>query len=390
MALLKNVKLEQNLLNPGILPDGSLLTSQRTTLFDGKVLNTDDTDFWENAGTGTTSFSNNIVNMSVTSGQWIVTQSRRRIHYSSGKPQIVEMTFDNFETEANVIKRIGYFSSSEVSPYNTIYDGFWIEDNGATKYLKCANLGTETVSIPLSEWDPYWVTYDFSKFSVIQFYFLWLGGAALIAFGGTAANGFKTMASAQYVESAEGTICSSPNQPVRYEIRSSTGTGNLRRICSQVSTAGSIKESGKSLGVYSTALACNTIGTIYALLGIKKRADRRDISVKFVDIAVSSTGTTDAGTLLLLKNPTLSAALSYSNNSNIQSASGTGQTVTETGRILHATPCEQTAIVSPTADDYLTWLSMSISNTPDEYVLAFRPETLNQSRFAAINMLEYI
>lgn len=391
MALLHDLSLVPNLKSSTYLPDGSLLVSQRSTLFDGKVLNADDTDFWHTLGTGTPAFSNNTVGMPVTPNQWIVTQARRRAPYFSGKPQVIEFTCDSFHTQAGVIKRIGYFSSSDVSPYSTALDGFWIEDDGTTKRLIAANLGTETVNIPLSQWGDEWASFNFENFTVFTLYFLWLGGAALISFGATASDGFRYQAAAQYVGSRKGAICSSPNQPIRYEIRSTGGTGTLTRICSFVGTAGSISESGKSLSVYNAdAVATNTITNTYVLKGIRKRVDRRDVSVKIQSIGCASLSTSDTGIMLLLLNPTLSAPLVYANVGNLEHATGTGETVTNVGRVLVAVAVGNEGVSEVLNNDFLTWMGMGINNVSDEYILAFKPLTLNQSRAGIIHMLEYV
>lgn len=391
MALLHESSLVPNLRSSTYLPDGSLLVSQRSTLFDGKILNADETDFWQTVGTGTPAFSNNTIAMPVTANQWIVAQARRRSPYFSGKPQVIEFTCDSFHTQAGVIKRIGYFSSSAVTPFDTLYDGFWIEDDGTTKRLMTANLGTITANVPLSEWGEEWANFNFENFSVFTIYFVWLGGAALISFGATASDGFRYQTQAQYISSRKGTISSSPNQPMRYEIRSTGGVGTLTRICSFVGTAGSISESGKSLSVYnSAAVTTNTVGTTFVLKGIRKRADRRDIAVKIQSIGCASLLTSDAGILLLLLNPTLSAPLSYSPISNIEEATATGQTVTNVGRVLVAVPIGNEGGTKRLDNDFLTWLSMGIENTPDEYILAFQALTNNQSRAGMIYLLEYI
>lgn len=81
------------------MTNGALKVGQLTTLFDGKILNQDDTDIWQTVGTGTGTFTPNLYQMTVSSGQYMVRQSKRFMHYFSGKSQIIEMTFDNFHTE---------------------------------------------------------------------------------------------------------------------------------------------------------------------------------------------------------------------------------------------------------------------------------------------------
>lgn len=82
-----------------------------------------------------------------------------------------------------------------------------------------------------------------------------------------------------YAGTATDTFILSPNQPIRYEIRSTTGTGSFRYICSQVSTEGSaITESGYNNSVISLSTAgipantVATIGTRYPLKSYKKKS----------------------------------------------------------------------------------------------------------------------
>jgi len=225
---------------------GRTRVSQITTLLAGKILGADDTTLFENVGTGTATYGSNKVNLSVTSGQYIIRQSKRFAPYFEGKCELVEATFDNFQTEANTTKRVGYFSSNAVAPYNSNLDGFFIEDNGTIKSLKAYRNGTLTIDVPFTTMDNYDAisSYDWSNFTVMAFDFLWLGGAILRFFVKTA-NGFELIHTVNYSGTATDTFILSPNQPIRYEVRSATGTGSLRYICSQIATEGSINEGGK-------------------------------------------------------------------------------------------------------------------------------------------------
>lgn len=55
---------------------GNLRVSQLTTLFDGKVLNTNSTFIWQNTGSGTPTFQSNKLNMAVSAGQYFIRQSK--------------------------------------------------------------------------------------------------------------------------------------------------------------------------------------------------------------------------------------------------------------------------------------------------------------------------
>lgn len=374
------------------MPSGALMTANPSIIFDGKILNADDTTLlWENVGTGTFTFTGNKVNMVVTAGQYCIRQSRRRMPYFSGYPQIIEQAFDNFNIEANVVKRIGYFSSNEVAPFQTSRDGFWLEMDGITYRLKAERSGTPSVNVPFADWDNYSLlsAYDFNNFSAIYFDFLWLGGAALRIWVCTADKGWVLGHSVSYIGNNQDTICTSPNQPLRYEIVSSTGTGDMRYICSQVSVGGNVDKLGFATPYINTAaIACNTIGTIYVLQGFKKNATYRDIAIKLISIGCINAATTDTGMLLFLRNPTLSAPLVYVATGKIDRAIATTQTVTAVNEIIAVIP-NNVGAQNNADDNYKLWFTQLIANTFDEYVLAYLSTSSNQDIRGIVTLKEF-
>jgi len=375
----------------GIDAGGRTRVSQLTTLLDGKTLGEDDSELFENIGTGTATFATNNVDLSVTSGQYIIRQTKRFHPYFSGKSQVVEATCDNFQTQANVTKRIGYFSSNAVAPYNSNLDGFFLEDNGTDKTLYIYNNGTAKESIPFASMDNYDLvsSYDWSNFTVMMFDFLWLGGAVLRMWLKTDL-GFVLVHTVNYSGTQTGTFMLSPNQPLRYEVRSTTGTGSLKYICSQIATEGTFAESGKTKSVYNASdIITSSTSTTYVMKGIKKRSTFRDTAVQIIEIGNVNTGYNEQGMLLLLRNPTLSGALTYANNGKIQEANGTGETVTANGDVICATPSGRVSSSNSMKENFLSFMASTIGNTMDEYVLAYRPATTNQSNRGIITIKEY-
>jgi len=163
--------------------------------------------------------------------------------------------------------------------------------------------------------------------------------------------------------------------------------GTFTFICGQVSTEGSNFESGKSRALYSaSSIACNAVGTIYALKGIKKQTAYRSNVVKITNFGVVNTASADAGILMLFKNPTLSATLSYANNDRIQEGTATNQTITAgTGVLISAFPIGQNGENSEAGENFMLWLSNSIADVMGEYVIAYMPTTANQSVSAVLN-----
>lgn len=372
---------------------GRQRVSQITTLFDGKVLGLDDLRSWDNRGTGTYTFQQNKVKMDVAAGQYYCSQSRHHNPYFSGKSQGVEITFDNFHTQAGVTKRFGYFSSNAVAPFDSNKDGFWVEDDGTTKRLIVSNNGTEKLNIAMADWDgaQYATGYNWQNFTVVLFDFLWLGGAVLRVFLKTE-NSFKLLHQFDYAGSDQDVFIQTPNQPVRYEIRSTSGAGTFRRICSTVFTEGSIDEEGDALTlITTTAINANLVGTTYAVEGIRKSSTYRDIHTDIISFGgnvLSSAGTADSGRFLLLLNPTLSAPLTWSSNSKIEEGNATTQTVSAFGRVLQCAEVTGAGVSEPFPNNALSILRMDMLNVADEVILAYQPYTATQSVHGHITLKE--
>lgn len=374
---------------------GRVRISQLTTLGDYKILNADRTLLLETVGTGTGTYTASKYNMAVTAGQWMVRQSRRFHPYFSGKSQMVECTFDNFGLQANVSKRVGYFSSVATTPYATAYDGLWLENTGTSYVLKASRAGTETVSIDWTLWDNYDLIsgYNFDNFTVILFDFLWLGGAVYriwLKNGG----GFVLLHTVHYAGTAQDVFIQSPNHPLRYEIRSTTGSGSFRYICAQISTEGSINESGISRTVRTGGVTYATIGTTYPVKAIRKQVSQRDVAIYIEYLYMFLTSNSDQAQWSLQINPTLSASLTYANvtNSAAQEASGNGTiTVTADGTVLAAGAISTNGVL-PTDIlklNFLSALGSTIANAMDEYVLCITPITTSVTAFSGISYDEF-
>jgi hypothetical protein len=303
------------------------------------------------------------------------------------------MTCDNFQAQTGVTKRVGYFSSSAVAPYTANVDGFYLESSGGTYYLKVYNHGSEIYSVPFTSWDSYEAlkTYDWSKFTVVAFDFLWLGGAILRMFVKTD-DDFVLAHSITHAGAKDDVFIRTPHQFIRYEIRGDSAGGTMDAICSQVATEGGFVEAGKpDIVLNDTLVACNTSGTVYALLGVRKRTDRRNTAVRLVNFSiVNSTPNSDIGQVLILKNPTVAGTFNYADVSGtaIQSVIGTSSNTVTGGTVIAAVSVGND-YGSALAQNVATWLGMNLANTQDNYVLAYRSLSATQSLAAVLELREY-
>ena len=129
----------------------------------------------------------------------------------------------------------------------------------------------------------------------------------------------------------------SPNQPARYEIRSSGGSGRLNMICSQISLEGSINSLQKSVFIDNfTARALATAGTKYPLIGYRINNKYPGVNITLSDIqTLNITSPSKADFYVTVElNPVISGVATFSNvtNTPVDYALGTGaQTVTTSG-----------------------------------------------------------
>lgn len=369
--------------------------SQLTTLGDYKILNADRTLLLETAGTGTGAFSNNKYTMTVTNGQYLVRQTKKYHPYFSGKSQIVEFTFENFHVQANVIKRIGYFSSNAVAPYDSDYDGIYLENDGTNIRFRITHAGTTVLNVTQANWNVNTLNgHDWSLFNVVLIDFLWLGGAVVRLYVKTV-SGFQLCHVYSHAGAFSDTMTHSSNQPIRYEIRGNGAGGTMTYICSQVSTEGSIDEAGIIYAVThgSSGIVLNSVGTTYPLLGIRKRSSHRDVPLSIMDFRVLTASNNDQLKLWLLLNPTLSAPLTY-NVTPYASEYGIGNgtiTVSSVGLpILIGFSAQNTTIdVQKLNTNFLSWLGSTLNNTMDEIILAATPITATITTHSCITIKEF-
>jgi hypothetical protein len=328
-------------------------------------------------------------------------QTKQWHNYQAGKSHNPEMTFTNFAVETNIIKRVGYFSSNIVTPFDSNKDGFYIESDGVTDNevkIVVTNNGTVTAEILQSAWDNPIASYDWDKFTVTEWDFLWLGGTAFRLF--VVINGVKELVHTYlHAGIGSGVAILSPNQPIRYEIRQvGAGSGTLDMICAQVSSEGAINQLGitGTINTNSNFVNANAIGTSYAIVGLRLQAAKRGVEITVKSISINSISSNKNYIWRLLLNPTVAGTFTYANktNYNIQQAigdvSGSPSTNTVTGGTELAVGYADSA--SPVNDVVFTALRLGskVDGTLDEYVLAVTPQTTNQDVSGGIGFLEFL
>lgn len=327
---------------------GRLRTSGITSLIDVKSIHSKLPLTVDEKGGGTYSstLSNSSVVMTVSgTGSYVVRQTYKSAPYQAGKSQIFEASFANFGTQSNVIKRVGYFSATFSSPYNSYFDGFFLESNGITNAItfQIWRDGTNVLTATSSNWlsTDYDVSIlDWNKTQLMITDFQWLGVGRLrfyMVIDGVPKL-FYTNTGTNMLDQV---YMLRPNQPVRYEMRSiDSGSGTFSQICSGVSIEGAISDLQRLLGVWNTStISLPSSGSVYPVLGVRLSESTSYLGVsgiiKLVDILQTSN---DDYICTVQINPVISSTSSWVSvtNTPIEYSQGNGTLTVGTQGIVVA------------------------------------------------------
>lgn len=377
---------------------GRLRVSEPKTIFDSKQIFDNQPLFWDDqevsgADTGSSHNPNTAsTTLSVdpeTAGRRI-RQTFQRFNYQPGKSQIVLMT--------GVLDKSG--GNSGISRCMGMYDdnnGIFLKLNGSTdaKIVRRTNASGVAVDNEVDQAD--WnidkmdgtgasrITVDFTKTHILVIDFEWLGV-------GRARVGFNIDGVTHYVHeflnanNLNVVYMSTPNLPLRYEIENdgNGGAATMECICSSVASEGGVDDNGvlMSVNMGSSSVNANSIGTKYAMLGIRLKSSYIGATIKLISTSILST-TNDNFYWEILFNPTVAGTFTYSDktNSSIQIATGdTGSnpstnTVTGGTEFLSGYGVNNIPI-SPSIDNALH-LGSAIDGTVDEIVLVVSPLSTN-------------
>jgi len=354
----------------------------------------------DRVGTGSQVWSAGEVTMSVTAGQFAVAQTKICHPYISNHPSLYSITFGGFGVQANVTKRVLACRSSTASPFTATLDGIGIEMDGTTHNLIIRKGGAAVLTLARASWDDplngtgaSGINYDFNNFTVLDFDYLYLGGTAVRFFikYGSQLVLFHTY---NHAGLNANTFVNSPNFNIRWEIRSTGGTGSMRQICASYSTLGGTEVIGKDFAFdNNTAFVnANVVGTEYLLLAVRLKA--ANLNSYVVPRAISTLAATNDNYILRLRlNPTIAgAALIWNNLVNTPcefargDAAGTN-TITATGpaNASYYSPQNREQLIQRA---FLLALGSTLAGTADILTVSVVPLTTNLDIFGALNMVE--
>lgn len=392
-----NIKWQDS---PNVDAFGRARVSQLTSQLDLKQLHDNLPFFYDTEliGTATSTYTEEEAESALetaASSDAVIMQSKQRSNYQSGKSHLIFQTFNSFHAQTNVTKRVGYFTHiNSASPYDTSKDGLFLESDDTTVSVNIWQTGVETETTAQADWNidtldgngESGINIDWEKNVILCIDFEWLGlgrvrwclvvNGAIIPFH----------ESIHTNQTAAGVYMSSPNQPLRAEVRQSgAGAGRLNYICATVASEGSINDLGviRSYNLGTTTIDANSISDKYALLGIRLQSGKADTLIDLIDLSVLGT-TNDRYLVEIWLNPTVAGTFTYASetDSSVQiaegdSTSGGASDTTVTGGTLLYSQYISNQTATPISLNNAIRLGMDIDFTVDEMVLTAQPFTTN-------------
>ena len=330
----------------------------------------------------------------------VIRQSKTHPIYQPGKSQLFEASFSNFQLETNIIKRVGGFTSTTASTYNSVFDGFFLESNGVTNEISFQiwRSGTTiysaaTTTWETSEFDP--TNLNWTNTQLLMVDYQWLG-VGRVRFGLNLSGQTIYYSEHNCSNNELSVYMSSPNQPIRYEIRQvGVGSGTFDMICSQISTEGSLNGLYSTVGIiHSNTATLSSSGTKYPYIGYRLKPGYKSVTSQYSSLSVLNTSN-DNYLLTIEFNPTLSSTPVWTDipNSPFQYSLGAGATtITTAGHIMSSLIGEAgtSALTTLKLDDNQIRIGSNINGTLDEMWVNITPLGANATFLGTAEVLYYL
>tara|TARA_R110001606_G_scaffold47972_4_gene122083 strand:- start:498 stop:2018 length:1521 start_codon:yes stop_codon:yes gene_type:complete len=381
---------------------GRLRVSHFNTQFDAKQIHDNLPLFIDQELIGTATSVHSTTNAqsvlsTTTSSDAAILQTKQRFNYSTGKSQLMFWTFNGFDNETDVTKRIGYFTTNTTTPFNSTLDGLFIQSNGTSLSVQCHRSGTQTASVDRASWDDpldgtgaSGITHDFDNNTILAVDFEWLGVGQVSFY--VVKN--RVLIPFHYIDFTDtiGVYMSSPNQPMRWEIRqNSTEGGSMNVICSTVGSEGSINKLGKVTGIDDdgTHLDANSTSNWYAAIGIRLQTAKVDTLVDIIGGYLMS-DTNDNFIFRVEINPTIAGTFTYTSiaNSALEYALGaTANTISAHGYIIGVGGGDSNTTQQIDIENAIR-LGANLDGTLDEVVVLVKPLSSHLDIYRGITFRE--
>lgn len=365
-----------------------LRVSNPQTIFDSKQLYDKQALFWDEevSGAGASSSfdtGNSQTVMTVTNNsEFVIRQTYMRFNYQPGKSLMLFQT-GLMSYETGVTKRIGYFTTNTTTPFDSNRKGYYWQNDGSAVSICIAKNGTCN-GVNQQDWNidkmdgsgASGITIDWSTCQIFFIDFEWLG-VGRVRTGLVVDGKIYYVHEFNHANNVTSVYTELPNLPLRYEIRSTGGSGTLNHICNSVISEGGLENNGIVRGVdrSNTDITTQTDNDIYPVISIRLQSGKEMITVNPIDFSIMVDSTADFRWALYL-NPTIAGTDAASWTALANSCIEYDVTRNNTNKLSGGTLIKSGYVESGGADqvqleiDSPLHLGMSIDGTMDEFVLA--------------------
>lgn len=320
---------------------GRQRVSNPTSIFDyqsqydaGPLLWEDDT-----AGSGAAAHLPNeaAVELSVTtaSGDRVTRQSRQYHRYQPGKSQLILMTFALGATQANTVKRVGYFDDD---------NGIFLEqDSAGIRFVRRTKTSGTAVDndIEQASWNlDTFSDLDLTKTQILVIDFEWLGvGSVRVGF--VVDGEYRYVHQMRHANSLTAVYMATGNLPVRYEIEN-TGTAassaTLKAICASVISEGGFESDRGVPFCASNGITTIAVTTRRPILSVRPKATLNSIvnRAQIIIGGVNAYASTNTAYIEIVYGGTLTGASFASVDSNSVAEYDIAATAISNGQVINA------------------------------------------------------
>lgn len=322
--------------------------SEPFTIFDSKTINDSGSLFWDVSGSGnfTSSFNTNgdYVQLSVSASSVgrAIRQTKRRFNYQPGKSQLYLITGTLNSGSAGLTKMVGAFDDKNGLYYMLSGSSFYVGKRSYSTGVAVDTVVSQS-AFNIDKMDgtgPSGINLNFANSQIFYFDYEWLG-VGRVRMGTVYRGVIYYMHQFTHSNESSGVYISSPNLPVRWEIKND-GTGpsdNIKAICCSVMSEGGVQPNGvaRSVQVGPQTITTNTTAPI---IGVRLNSNYLDLSVVMSDFSLIADAANRSFKWTWQVNPTLTGTPTWisSSTDGVEYATGSAAlTFSSNGFIIDGT-----------------------------------------------------
>jgi hypothetical protein len=328
----------------------------------------------------------------------VIRQSKRWMNYQSGKSQRLLLTAVLGGAAAGITRRVGLLEEK---------NGLFFQLQGSTLSIGKRSFATGAavdVVVSQANWNvdrldgtgPSGVTIDPTKMQIFIIDYQWLG-AGRVRYGISIAGEVIYCHYTNHANGSETPYISTPNLPVRYEIRND-GTGaeaSLLSICSCVESEAGSEELGFTRTITRGATPLTTLNdaSLYPLIAVRLKSTHLSSVIRFIKYSIACSSNALFEYQLILNPTVVGTALSFTpltNGSVEYDVSRTNVTTVSGGEAILDSAIDTGGAIYEVPHN-IFWPGTKIDGTTDIIVLAVRRLTgAAETFFASLVLSEAI